>query len=100
MKFRFVKLVGGTDGFIMLPFLYTGAIYGIAGACFAILIVWIILIAMMPPIINLAGLYGSSYDVIGPGFSMFFTLVLSGVLLGVLGALVSCYKHLRNYAPC
>ncbi|MDP0589589.1 MAG: permease-like cell division protein FtsX [Candidatus Endonucleobacter bathymodioli] len=97
-EIQVVKLVGGTDGFIMLPFLYMGIIYGVAGACLAVVILWLVLVAIMPPIMNLIGLYTSAFKLIVPGGTMFFVLLLSGFILGILGALVSCYKYLREFS--
>ncbi|MDD7804235.1 MAG: permease-like cell division protein FtsX [Endozoicomonas sp. (ex Botrylloides leachii)] len=94
-----IKLVGGTDGYIMLPFLYTGVIYGVVGACLAILILWIVLAAMIHPIMSLISLYGSSFELVNPGMAMFSALLLTGMLLGGFGAWVSCYKHLKNDVP-
>ena len=95
-EIKVVRLVGGTNGFIMLPFLYTGVIYGVLGACLALLIVWLVIITMMPPIVHLIGLYGGNYKVIGPDLYLFLTLIISGLLLGVIGGWVGCYRHLRN----
>ncbi|MDP0561331.1 MAG: permease-like cell division protein FtsX [Candidatus Endonucleobacter sp. (ex Gigantidas childressi)] len=96
-EIQVVKLVGGTDGFIMLPFLYMGIIYGVAGACLAVVILWLVLIAIMSPIMNLIELYASAFELIVPGASMCFVLLLSGFILGVLGALVSCCRYLREF---
>ena len=94
-----VKLVGGTDGFIMLPFLYTGMLYGLLGALLAVMITWGTLIALLPSVMSLAGLYSQSFTLAEPGWQMFFALLGSGVLLGILGAMASCFKHLKKLEP-
>ncbi len=99
-EIQVVKMVGGTDGFIMLPFLYTGAIYGVAGALMSMLITWGVLIAIVPSVMTLTGLYGSTFQIQGPGLSMFFTLISSGIVLGILGAVAGCVRRLRKLAPC
>ena len=44
-----IKLVGGTDGFVRRPFLYTGFWYGIGGGVIAILLLLVIgLMALAP----------------------------------------------------
>lgn len=98
-ELKVLSLVGSTDSYIMLPFLYTGIIYGIAGACFAVLILWTILMAMMPSIMALVGLYESSFYVTGPSLALCLLLILSGAFLGGVGAWMSCYKHLKHYMP-
>src|SRR5690606_18108425 len=55
------KLIGGTDGFIRRPFLYTGFWYGIAGGVMAWLLTGIALLVMEAPVGRLAGLYGSGF---------------------------------------
>ncbi|WP_330927407.1 permease-like cell division protein FtsX [Candidatus Sororendozoicomonas aggregata] len=99
-EIKVVKLVGGTDGFIMLPFLYSGVIYGVMGAFLAMVIAWAVLLVIEPSVLALTGLYGSQYELQGPGFSLFFGLVLFGAVLGFLGAMTSCRKHLKHCEPC
>lgn len=95
-EIQVVKLVGGTDGFIMLPFLYTGLFYGLGGGLLAVLVSWGALAALMPSVMALAGLYGETLVLSWPGGLLSLMLVLFGGLLGVLGALASCCKHLRK----
>ncbi len=99
-EIRVVKLVGGNDGFIMLPFLYSGVIYGVMGAFLAVVIAWIALLVIEPSFSALTGLYGSQFELQGPGFFLSFALVLFGVVLGLLGAVTSCRKHLKRCEPC
>lgn len=95
-EIKVIKLVGGTDGFVMLPFLYAGVWYGLGGALLAYLIAWGVLLGLMSNVLELAGLYGSSFAPSGPGSSILLTLVLSGIVLGIAGAAVSCRRHIRN----
>lgn len=99
-EIQVVKLVGGTNGFIMLPFLYMGIIYGVTGACLAMFVVGVVLVAIMPFILDLAGLYANISNVILPVGAMFFALILSGFLLGISGAVVSCYRCLKGFESC
>ena len=96
-EIRVIKLVGGTDGFIMLPFLYSGMWYGLGGALLAFLIVWGVLLGLMGNVLELAGLYGSAFSPRGPGFGMMMALILSGIVSGILGAAVSCQRHIRSF---
>lgn len=95
-EIKVIKLVGGTDGFVTLPFLYMGMWYGLGGALLALLIILGVLAGLVSEVLELAALYGSSYTPQGPGFSMFFSLLASGIFLGVAGAALSCYRHVRT----
>ncbi|WP_422413808.1 MULTISPECIES: permease-like cell division protein FtsX [unclassified Endozoicomonas] len=95
-EIKVIKLVGGTDGFVTLPFLYMGVWYGLGGALLALLIILAVLAGLMSGVLELAALYGSSFTPVGPGFAMFFSLLVSGVFLGVAGAAMSCYRHVRT----
>lgn len=95
-EIRVIKLVGGTDGFVTLPFLYIGMWFGLGGALLAYVIVWGVLLGLMSNVLELAGLYDSSFSPQGPGLNVAMALIGSGVVLGVLGAAVSCHRHIRN----
>ena len=98
-EIRIIKMVGGTDGFITLPFLYMGLWYGIVGAVLAQIITLLVMSAVSDQIMSLAGLYNSGLDMETAGFSMFGTLLATGIFLGMTGALVSCHRHLRTLVP-
>ena len=98
-EIRIIKMVGGTDGFITLPFLYMGIWYGLAGAIIAQVIVFIVMVLLAGQVLSLSGLYSSSITMQGPGLSMFFVMAGTGILLGIAGAVVSCYRHLRTLRP-
>ena len=98
-EIRIVKMVGGTDGFITLPFLYMGAWYGIAGAVLAQIITLAVMGAVADQVMSLAGLYNSGMELQTAGVSMFSTLLMTGIFLGISGALVSCHRHLRTLVP-
>ena len=95
-EIQVIKLVGGTDGFVALPFLYMGVWYGLGGALLALISVWIIQAGVMSGVLELTVLYGSSFEMKGPDFTLMLSLVSAGALLGLTGALVSCYRHLRD----
>lgn len=98
-EIRIIKMVGGTDGFITLPFLYMGIWYGTAGAVLAQIITLSVMGAVSEQVMSLAGLYNSGLDLQTAGISMFGTLLVTGVFLGVTGAAVSCQRHLRTLVP-
>src|SRR6202030_3790290 len=59
------KLVGGSNGFVRRPFLYTGVLYGFGGAVLAWLIVEAAVAILGEPVATLAQLYGSRYALQG-----------------------------------
>jgi cell division transport system permease protein len=93
------KLVGGSNGFVRRPFLYTGALYGIVGALLAWGLVMIAVGALTEPVGRLATLYGSRFTLAGPTRDDIGALVLAGAFLGWFGAWVSASRHLRSIEP-
>jgi cell division transport system permease protein len=62
-----IKLIGGTDGFIRRPLLYSGFWYGLGGGLTALLVVLLGLLVLSGPVERLAGLYGSGFRPMGLG---------------------------------
>lgn len=94
-----VKLVGGTNGFVRRPFLYTGLWYGLGGGLVAWLIINIGLLWLSGPVATLAGLYQSDFGLQGLGFGETLLLWLSASLLGLLGAWLAVGRHLGDIEP-
>ena len=93
------KLVGGTNGFVRRPFLYTGALYGLLGGLIAWLVVAVALIMLGPATARLAQSYGSSFSLGGPEARDLGLLVGAGSLLGWLGAWLAAARHLARIEP-
>lgn len=94
-----VKLVGGTDSDVALPFLYAGALYGLAGAVLAWSLLGLTLLALQGPANDLLRLYGSDFVIAGAGGVTGLLLIAGGTLLGWLGALLSVKQHLAAIEP-
>jgi cell division transport system permease protein len=94
-----VKLVGGSNAFVRRPFLYTGVLYGLAGALLAWSIIAVAVLVLDRPIASLAQLYGSRYVLIGPAAREVLGLLGVGAALGWLGAWLSSTRHLRRIEP-
>ena len=94
-----VKLVGGSDAFVRRPFLYTGALYGAAGALLAWGVVAGALLALKEPVSALAQAYGSEFSLVGPTLQEAGITLASGTLLGWLGAWVATARHLHSIEP-
>lgn len=93
------KLVGGSNSFVRRPFLYTGVLYGLAGALLALAIVEIAVGVLGRPIATLAELYGSHYALQGPPLDDVGVLLATGIVLGWMGAWISAARHLRRIEP-
>ncbi|HEY1899079.1 MAG TPA: permease-like cell division protein FtsX [Steroidobacteraceae bacterium] len=94
-----IRLVGGSTGFVRRPFLYTGMLYGLAGALLAWALVGTAAAVLRAPVATLARLYGSSYTLVGAGPREVGLVLGAGMLLGWLGAWVAAARHLRGIEP-
>jgi cell division transport system permease protein len=93
------KIVGGTNGFVRRPFLYTGILYGLGGALLAWAIAASAIRMLAPPVAALARTYGSRYVLVGPTPQELAILIAGGVILGWLGAWLSAARHLASIEP-
>ncbi|MEX2475115.1 permease-like cell division protein FtsX [Marinobacter sp.] len=93
------KLVGGTDGFVRRPFLYTGAWFGLGGGVVAWVLLQLSLWWLSGPVERLAGLYRSDFSLNGLTFEGAVALLIVAMLLGWLGAWVAVKRHLDDIEP-
>ncbi len=93
------KLVGGSDAFVRRPFLYTGLLYGLAGALLAWLIVTAAVAALAVPVGTLATLYGSRLGLSGLGSGETGVLIGTGLMLGLLAAWLVASRNIARIEP-
>lgn len=98
-EIEIVRLVGGSSGFVRRPFLYTGMLYGLAGALLAWAMVGSAVMVLRAPVASLARLYARGYSLHGAGPVEVGLLVGAGLSLGWLGAWVAAARHLRGIEP-
>ncbi|USE37269.1 ABC transporter permease [Endozoicomonas sp. SCSIO W0465] len=98
-EIKIISMVGGTRGFIAMPFIYMGIWYGVMGAVLAQVIVFSLLSVLSHEMMKIAGLYSSEMVLSYPGFSILGSLLLFGIAFGVLGAISSCYRHFQVLVP-
>lgn len=94
-----VKLVGGTNSFVRRPFLYSGFWYGLGGGIVAWLIIVFTLWLIRDPVSNLISSYDSDFKLLSINFSDSIGILLSGVMLGWLGAWLAVSHHLTEIEP-
>ena len=94
-----VKLVGGTNGFVRRPFLYTGAWYGFFWGMLAVLLVYLGYQSLASSVSSLAAAYQSSFSLEGLSFGDNLLLLLSSTLLGLFSAWLAVGKHLNEIEP-
>ncbi len=93
------KLIGATNAFIRRPFLYFGALQGLAGGFAAWAIVALAVLFLNIQLADLSGLYGVIFKLDWPGFSDTMILLGFSALLGWLGAWLSVSRHLWYIEP-
>jgi len=93
------KLVGGSNAYVRRPFLYTGVLYGLAGALTAWGIVALAVFVLSDAVAKLAHLYGSKFYLQGLALADVGVLLGAGVVLGWLGAWISAARHLKSIEP-
>jgi len=80
------KLVGGTNAFICLPFLYTGFWYGLISGLVAWFVIGVILLMINAPLEQLTLLYQSQFTLQFMSFSETILLLMTSSTLGIMGA--------------
>jgi len=93
------KLVGATDRFVRLPFLYTGFLYGALGGLTAYGIYLACRLALQKSVSQLAASYQSSFSLHSLTLNEILILILGSAILGWLAARVSVAAHLHRINP-
>ena len=93
------KLIGATNPFIRRPFLYFGALQGLAGGLAAWMIVASAILVLNVQLADLSGLYGTLFKLEWPDLSYTMILLALSAALGWLGAWLSVSRHLWQMAP-
>ncbi|MGH8767388.1 MAG: permease-like cell division protein FtsX [Burkholderiales bacterium] len=93
------KLIGATNPFIRRPFLYLGALQGLAGGCAAWAIVTLAVIVLNVQLAELATLYGTAFKLQPLDAADSAGLLVFSAALGWLGAWLSASRHLWQIEP-
>lgn len=96
-EIRVIKLVGGSDGFIARPFLYTGLYYGVCGGVLALLMLLLIGLPLAAPLRALTGPGASALTGLSPAGALL--PVLAGAVVGWAAALIASRRCIRTIDP-
>jgi cell division transport system permease protein len=94
-----LQLLGASDGFIRRPFLYLGACYGLVAGALALALLTAADVALRAPLAELAGSYGSGFQLQGFDPVQSLAIVLGAGMLGWLGAGLVTGHYLRQTRP-
>lgn len=94
-----MKLVGATNGFIYRPYLYLGMWFGLMGGLLAWWLCEVLLLWSEHQVRLLAELYDSPFRLQGLSAAETLYLLAASMLLGVLAAWFSVYRHIREIEP-
>lgn len=93
------KLIGATNPFIRRPFLYFGAVMGLAGGAIGWLLVWLGLRLLNERLAGLGELYGANLKLHHLSTPDTLSLCVFAAALGWLGAWLSASRHLAEFDP-
>lgn len=104
-EIEILTLIGASPWFIKFPFIYEGSLYGAIGATGAWAVITALVWWFQPAIIGFLGQIPVITAVLAKPFStvslltslgFFFSLVVTGILLGGIGSLVALRRFLRT----
>ena len=93
------KLIGATDPFIRRPFLYFGALQGLAGGIAAWTIIWAGVQLLNGALADLAQLYDARFELRHLSLEDSLSLFVFSAGLGWFGAWLSVSQHLAQIEP-
>jgi cell division transport system permease protein len=93
------QLVGGSRAFVRRPFLYTGLLYGLIAGALAWGLVAAARLSLNPSVSRLAAAYGQNFLLAGPTLRELGLSVLTGSVLGWIGAALASGREIARSAP-
>lgn len=89
-----MQLVGATATFIRVPFLIEGMIFGFVGGFFSFILIGIMNLLVTNKVKMVMSMFSSYVEPISSG-SVFLYVILCGIVMGVVGSIVSLNKYLK-----
>ncbi|AUX71208.1 permease-like cell division protein FtsX [Erwinia pyrifoliae] len=93
------KLIGATDGFILRPFLYGGALLGFSGALLSLVLSAALLFRLESVVTQVASVFGTSFVLHGLAWDESLLLLLISAMIGWVAAWLATVQHLRRFTP-
>ena len=93
------SLIGATDGFILRPFLYGGALLGFSGALLSLILSEILVLRLSSAVAEVAQVFGTKFDINGLSFDECLLLLLVCSMIGWVAAWLATVQHLRHFTP-
>jgi len=94
-----LKLVGATNRFIQLPYIYIGAWYGFLGGAIAWLFSIILVLWLHASVIDLTSIYQVDFELISLTFNESMALLATGAVLGFIASFISVKQYLVQIEP-
>ena len=94
-----ISLVGGSEGFIRRPYLYSGLLQGLLGALVAVLIAFAVYLLLLPALAQMLKVYVGVFEVVFAPAPVVAGVVLLSGLLGWLASLVTVSRFLGEILP-
>jgi cell division transport system permease protein len=88
------QLIGATKNFIRRPFLYAGALYGLIGGIFALLITFAVIFLFNQSLAPLAAEYQTNFSLTYPNFLTCIITSLLSLAIGLISAHLAVSKSL------
>lgn len=93
------KVIGATDGFILRPFLYGGALLGFSGAFMSLILSEILVMRLSSAVTDVAKVFGTQFELSGLGFDECLLMLLVCSMIGWVAAWLATVQHLRHFTP-
>ncbi len=93
------KLIGATDGFILRPFLYGGALLGFCGALLSLILSEILVLRLSSVVAHVASVFGTTFTLSGLSWDESLLLLLIAAMVGWIAAWLATVQHLRRFTP-
>lgn len=93
------KLIGATDGFILRPFLYGGALLGFSGAVLSLILSEVLVLRLQSVVAQVATVFGTTFVLEGFSWDEGLLLLLISAIIGWIAAWLATVQHLRRFTP-
>ncbi|MGL4454960.1 MAG: permease-like cell division protein FtsX [Plesiomonas sp.] len=94
-----MKLIGATDGFILRPFLYGGALLGLSGGLLAWLLNAVIAWRLQIQVNSVMQVFGTQFTLHGFGMDEVLIMLIVSTMIGWSAAWLATARHLRDFLP-